>query len=153
MAMRTAGALLLHSFCTNPAEGMALLRDLHCCKARPQPCPGGMDIPSAGGAWWVVGGVLQERYFRHPSPAPPPPLTTAWPQLNLAGHSVGRDATFSPKGPKRKGQCQIRRKTVLRITSAEPCAQSQLQWPCREPREGVPTLGTQCNAAAATHCS
>lgn len=112
--------------------------DLHCYKARPQPCPRGMDIPDLCRSNLVGGGMLQEGYFRHPAPAPPP---TAWPQLNLAGHSIGRDATFSPKGPKWKGQCQIKRKRVLRITSVEACTQSQLQWPCREPREGVPTLG------------
>lgn len=151
MAVRTPGALLLHSSCTTPggdgrARGSALLQGptsaLSWGYGHPRPL---QEEPG-----W--GGMLQEGYFRHPAPAPPP---TAWPQLNLAGHSIGRDATFSPKGPKWKGQCQIKRKRVLRITSVEACTQSQLQWPCREPREGVPTLGHSATLLLphTLHCS
>lgn len=63
MAVRTPGALLLHSSCTTPAEGMAVPGDLHYCKARPQPCPGGMDIPDLCRRNLVGGGCCRRDIF------------------------------------------------------------------------------------------
>lgn len=43
--------------------------DLHCYKARPQPCPGGMDIPDLCRRNLVGGGDAAGGIFSAPSPS------------------------------------------------------------------------------------